>query len=219
MPRRSCRRSRRLSELIASDARQRLLKLQDKRAASGLAWFMTNRELAEGMRVMAVLDEDGEFHTAVVKAVASVSADVIGTATTEQTVTVAFDEFGGMERVVTPSSVLVLSDENTAGETTEGTCEMCHRATKVTDHHLIPRSEHSRFVKRGYKMSFLKGRENIAEICRPCHNTVHRFASNKELADKYETTEKLLAEEPIQKWVEWVSTQSHGKHRKDHKQA
>jgi hypothetical protein len=94
----------------------------------------------------------------------------------------------------------------------DGLCEMCKRDTRITDHHLIPRSEHSRFVKRGLKMNFLKGKENIAEICRPCHNAVHRFASNKELADRYDTVEKLMAEPDIQRWVEWVSTQTPAKH-------
>ena len=36
---------------------------------------------------------------------------------------------------------------------------------------------------------------------------VHRFASNKELAERFDTVEKLLHEPDIQRWVEWVSTQ------------
>lgn len=213
-----------IGESIASDARQRLLKLEDKRDASGQCWFMGNVEFVEGMAVLAVLEEDGEFHEAAVVSVGSASHSVdegashsasLRTAThaLSPCVTVAFGEFGGMQRVVATTAVLVLSKGATE-TTVEGVCEMCRRGTKVTDHHLIPRSEHSRYVKRGLTSAFLKGRENIAELCRPCHSTVHNYASNKALADKYDTTAKLLDEEPIAKWIEWVAGQAHGVHRR-----
>ena len=59
-------------------------------------------------------------------------------------------------------------------------------------HHMIPRSEHTRYMSKGYSHAFLKGvtnqgtaeeSTNLAMICRPCHNMVHKVATNKVLAD------------------------------------
>eukprot|EP00038_Savillea_parva_P013375 m.8169 g.8169 ORF g.8169 m.8169 type:complete len:284 (+) comp2508_c0_seq2:318-1169(+) len=206
-----------VAERIADDARQRLLRLRTRRPD----WFAGGPDVAEGACVLAVLAEDGEWHDATVVTVAD-TPDASHGATATTLVTVAFDEFAGMVREIPLSEIILVSgaNEDEAGDNhsvgIEGRCELCLRDTKVTDHHLIPRSEHSRFVKRGYKMSFLKGRDNIAELCRPCHTTVHRFASNKDLAESYDTTAKLRQEESIQRWISWVGSQSHGKHRRDH---
>eukprot|EP00041_Stephanoeca_diplocostata_P014856 m.280848 g.280848 ORF g.280848 m.280848 type:complete len:188 (-) comp19829_c5_seq9:76-639(-) len=112
---------------------------------------------------------------------------------------------------IAANEIVVLDDlDDTSGDggLEQGVCEMCRREMKVTGHHLIPKSEHSRFVKKGYKASFLKGSENIANICRACHNMVHRLASNKELADTYNTVEKIMECAFILRWVEYIATQT-----------
>lgn len=212
--------------MIAADARHKMHKIAAKNSddvgGSVVAWFVGDNALEAGTEVLAMLSEDGEWHAASVVSVAKDehnsdenAANTEGASETEGRVTVMFHEFGAT-RTLSRNHVLPMSmdADSTGANDVEGLCEMCGRDTKITDHHLIPRSEHSRFVKRGYKMGFLKGRDNIAEICRPCHSAVHRFASNKDLADRYFTTSKLLEEPQIQRWVAWVATQMPGKYAK-----
>ena len=42
---------------------------------------------------------------------------------------------------------------------------------------------------------------------RPCHSTVHRVASNEELAREYYTVDRLLEREDVQKWRKYISKQ------------
>jgi len=64
----------------------------------------------------------------------------------------------------------------------------------LTRHHLIPKS---RGGKRG----------DVAMLCLSCKDMVHRLISNKELDKVYNTTEKLLANQKIQKYVNWIQKQ------------
>lgn len=50
------------------------------------------------------------------------------------------------------------------------------------------------------------------DICRQCHNTVHRTHSNMELAMNYNTVEKLLEDENISKFCCWASKQRTGRY-------
>ena len=57
--------------------------------------------------------------------------------------------------------------------------KVCFRdCAELTIHHMIPRLEYARYMRKGYSEARLKGAEIFAMICRPCHNTVHRLASN-----------------------------------------
>jgi hypothetical protein len=42
-------------------------------------------------------------------------------------------------------------------------------------------------------------------ICGLCHSTIHRFFTNIELAENYNTIEKLLANEKFYKYARWAS--------------
>lgn len=70
-----------------------------------------------------------------------------------------------------------------------GQCEICERTLPLTKHHLIPRMMHPRLKKQGTPKEILY---RTADICRLCHNAVHRFFSEKELAFEYNTIEKLM---------------------------
>ena len=88
----------------------------------------------------------------------------------------------------------------------EGTCELCERERATTSHHLIPKKVHSKKWARGW---FTKFEMNFrrADLCHDCHSEIHRYFTNKELAQKYNTVEKLLANELVMKFVIWVKKQ------------
>jgi hypothetical protein len=86
-------------------------------------------------------------------------------------------------------------------------CEMCGRAvTVLTQHHVIPRTEHKRKKKReGLTQKFLN---TVIWICAPCHKNIHAVLSERELADEYNTLEKLRRFPAIQKFTAWVRKQA-----------
>ena len=89
----------------------------------------------------------------------------------------------------------------TRGSATE--CEICGRDwINLTYHHLIPRAVHAKAVKRGWHSP--SDLQRVAWLCGACHKYVHRFASHEDLARRYDTVEKLLAEDEIQKFASWV---------------
>ena len=96
---------------------------------------------------------------------------------------------------------------------------MCARTTRLTAHHLIPKSEHPRFVRRGRPSAWLLGPGNIALLCRPCHTACHRAEPNARLADAYHTVALLLAHPKVAAWVAFaagqrVGTAAHGLHNR-----
>ncbi|RUS21283.1 hypothetical protein BC937DRAFT_93108 [Endogone sp. FLAS-F59071] len=87
-----------------------------------------------------------------------------------------------------------------------GDCEMCLRPMPLTFHHLIPKMTHKKMVKRGVvtkEEALTRG----AYLCRPCHSAVHRTFPHMELALHYDTVEKLMKDEKIQKWVQYAEKQ------------
>lgn len=71
-------------------------------------------------------------------------------------------------------------------------CELCGRAVDyLTRHHLVPREEGGRYGP-------------TAEVCQPCHATIHLMLSNRELAQLYNSIPKLQLAEPLQKYLRWV---------------
>jgi len=72
-------------------------------------------------------------------------------------------------------------------------CSICNRETPIEyeeDHHLIPKSK--------------RGKDTIP-VCCDCGDQIHNLFTNKELAKKFNTLEKLLESEKIQKWIKWIS--------------
>jgi hypothetical protein len=86
-------------------------------------------------------------------------------------------------------------------------CEMCGREVSFrTQHHLIPRTTHRRKKRReGYSQDELN---RVIWICAPCHKNIHAVLTEKELAEEFNTREKLLAYPAIAKFTAWVRKQS-----------
>ena len=78
-------------------------------------------------------------------------------------------------------------------------CATCRRnMAKLTDHHLVPRSQGGRW-------------EDTVAICFDCHDAIHAFFTNKELSARYNTVEALLTEERFARHVRWLAKQDPGK--------
>ncbi|RLN99290.1 hypothetical protein DYB28_010343 [Aphanomyces astaci] len=144
-----------------------------------------------GATCMAILAEDDSWHEAVV-----VSFDA-----SECTVEVCFVEFGNVQ-VVGLSSV-VLAD-NVLTDDAADVCAMCERCVPLTEHHLIPRQVHTRYLKRGFTREYLS---RCIDICRACHSNIHSHIDNRTLADDFNTLEKLLAHDAISKYVAYARKQ------------
>lgn len=87
----------------------------------------------------------------------------------------------------------------------DGCCLICEREMNLTRHHLIPRETHKQMAKKlGLEADQLN---RTISICRMCHSTVHRFYTNKELASNHYTLELIMAEEKMQKYAKWASSQ------------
>ena len=74
-------------------------------------------------------------------------------------------------------------------------CALCERTVQTTSrHHLVPREEGGRHG-------------SVVALCQPCHSSVHRFVSNRELARRYPTVEALRAAEELQTYLRWIRRQ------------
>lgn len=89
----------------------------------------------------------------------------------------------------------------------KGNCELCEREKELTFHHLIPKINHS---KNKFLRLFTKEemRTRGIDLCRECHSFIHRLIDNKTLGLEYNTKEKLLENEKIFKFVEYVKKQT-----------
>ncbi|SHM25018.1 restriction endonuclease [Hymenobacter psychrotolerans] len=75
----------------------------------------------------------------------------------------------------------------------EGTrCALCEREVQHTSrHHLVPREEGGRHGP-------------TADLCQPCHSSIHLLLDNKELARDYNSIEALRRAEKLQKYLHWI---------------
>ena len=71
-------------------------------------------------------------------------------------------------------------------------CGLCERAVQHTSrHHLVPREEGGRYG-------------DTVNLCQPCHSSVHRFLSNRELARQYSTVAALREAEELREYLTWI---------------
>lgn len=92
-------------------------------------------------------------------------------------------------------------------EPSRPTCDLCERIAPLTFHHLIPRKVHrrNRFRKR-YDREVM--RSTGLMICRLCHSGIHDLIPDEqELAEQYNTKEKLLDHPGVARHVAWVRKQ------------
>ena len=87
--------------------------------------------------------------------------------------------------------------------TKQGDCDLCKRDSQLSFHHLIPRTLHS---NKWFKKNFTKEEMNSGiNLCSDCHSAIHRFISEKELGRNYNTVDKLMEDEKVKGFVEWVA--------------
>jgi hypothetical protein len=80
----------------------------------------------------------------------------------------------------------------------EETCPLCGRAippAQRDEHHLVPKTE--------------GGRVTVA-LHRICHRQLHALFSERELATRYASVERLLENEAVRHFVDWVQTKPDG---------
>ena len=71
-------------------------------------------------------------------------------------------------------------------------CELCGRdVTLITQHHLIPKQ------KGGDS-------DQIVNLCRPCHKTIHATFTNTQLVQDYNTLEQLKQANALQNYLKWI---------------
>jgi hypothetical protein len=61
----------------------------------------------------------------------------------------------------------------------------------VSLHHLVPKEEGGRHGP-------------TVPLCQPCHTTIHLVFTNRELAQQFDTVEKLKAAPALQKYLTWI---------------
>lgn len=87
-----------------------------------------------------------------------------------------------------------------------GQCPLCARRARLTFHHLIPRKMHRRsYYKKHYSREVLN--QGVA-ICRQCHDGIHRFYTEMELAKQLYSLALLQQDEKLSRYFEWVGKQS-----------
>ncbi|MFK4134279.1 hypothetical protein ACI2KR_18610 [Pseudomonas luteola] len=88
-------------------------------------------------------------------------------------------------------------------------CELCGRKAPLTRHHLIPKSLHDKpYVQKRFDRI-----ERITAtlwVCRPSHNHIHATFDEKALALTYNSRERLMEDERIRAFVEWLSRKPDG---------
>jgi hypothetical protein len=92
----------------------------------------------------------------------------------------------------------------------EGYCECCERlGLDISEHHLIPKTTHkNKRIQKMFSRDEMVHRKS--DVCQPCHKAFHTFFTEKELALRYNTLEKLNAHPAVQKHLKWVKKQKPG---------
>jgi 5-methylcytosine-specific restriction endonuclease McrA len=90
-------------------------------------------------------------------------------------------------------------------------CQLCGRPEELTDHHLIPRSQHSRLRRVRNEFDVEAARHDTARLCSACHRTVHSLLTDRELAEDYHSLESLRSHPGIRRFVRWARRQKSGK--------
>jgi len=134
---------------------------------------MQELDIGAGDRVLAVLEESGEWHEAVVKEVdvqvplhaerAKEGAKhyLVVFTEWEKPQIVSEDNCVHEDDVVDESGTTAKSREGSSGA--EGECPICHRIGKLSYHHLIPRATHAAYLKKGLTPQMKGLRENFAK--------------------------------------------------------
>jgi hypothetical protein len=78
----------------------------------------------------------------------------------------------------------------------------------LTFHHLHPRAVHKRLLKKNSALDAMFLHTTGIHICAQCHRAIHRTVpDHMELALHYNTLDKIMELEAMQRWAEWASKQ------------
>ena len=91
----------------------------------------------------------------------------------------------------------------------ETRCALCDRDRPLTFHHLIPKALHR---KKRYRALGRAALAQGVDLCRDCHDAVHRFIDEKTLGAHFSTLDALRAHPDVAKFVAWVRRRG-GRHR------
>lgn len=134
-------------------------------------------------------------------ATASFPPSILDTLTTYHVTSDSPDSF--LAPILTAYLTPLVAPPPASSTTRTDACELCSRDwVPLSYHHLIPRFVHDKAVKRGWHKT--EDLQNVAWLCGACHRFVHQFKTHEELAREYYTVQRLLDEEEVQKWVDWV---------------
>lgn len=82
-------------------------------------------------------------------------------------------------------------------------CSFCGReVSRNKRHHLIPRMKHNKRMKRLHTKEELN---KTVDSCIPCHKQLHAVFTEKELAETFNTVDKLLIHPEIRKFIDWIA--------------
>lgn len=82
-------------------------------------------------------------------------------------------------------------------------CEICGTTNTITFHHLIPRTCHrNKWFKKHFSKDDMQTRG--IDVCRKCHSFIHKTFSEKELGRNFNTLEKILENEGVQRYRRWA---------------
>ena len=85
-------------------------------------------------------------------------------------------------------------------------CTLCGTDKLITFHHLIPKKCHkNKWFKKNFEKTDMQQRGIY--VCRKCHYFIHMQYSEKELGRKFNTLDKLLVDEKLQKFIVWKKKQ------------
>ena len=102
-------------------------------------------------------------------------------------------------RLAASSEFDELDDIETAER--DGSCQLCGARQRITIHHLIPKLVLKRI--RNHKKDRVDVRKYLVDVCRPCHDELHRLWGHGELAKEYQTVDMILEAPDIQPYLQW----------------
>eukprot|EP00005_Dracoamoeba_jomungandri_P008944 CAMPEP_0174263462 /NCGR_PEP_ID=MMETSP0439-20130205/18813_1 /TAXON_ID=0 /ORGANISM="Stereomyxa ramosa, Strain Chinc5" /LENGTH=203 /DNA_ID=CAMNT_0015348817 /DNA_START=43 /DNA_END=654 /DNA_ORIENTATION=+ len=91
--------------------------------------------------------------------------------------------------------------ENMEKNERDGLCKLCGTNNRITIHHLIPKLVLKRMRNKGKPK--VEVSQYLVEVCRPCHNELHRLWGHGELAADYQTVDMILEAPEIQSYLTW----------------
>ena len=89
-------------------------------------------------------------------------------------------------------------------------CELCERLNECNEHHLIPKTNHK---NKWFKKNFTKEEmnETIYVCVSDCHKNIHKLIEDEKILGKYyNSKEKLMENENIKNYIEWIKKKPSG---------